>query len=89
MKVKHVMVAFLVVIVLFASLSLWLGGSQQGNSANGWTGWVELAEEAWEYFQPGKGVDAMTGLSHAGLYWPYFTDWDLGLYIQAKIDVER
>ncbi len=51
--------------------------------------WVDLAEEAWRYFQPGKGVDATTGLSHAGVDWPYFTDWDLGLYIQVIIDAEK
>ena len=51
--------------------------------------WLDEARKAWEYFQPGTGVDAVTGLHYAGLYWPYFTDWDLGIYIQAIIDAEK
>jgi hypothetical protein len=51
--------------------------------------WVVLAKNAWKYFQPGKGVNAVTGLHYASLGWPYFTDWDLGLYIQTIIDAEK
>jgi hypothetical protein len=51
--------------------------------------WVAWARKAWEYFQPGKGLEASTGLHHAGLHWPYFTEWDLGVYIQAVIDAEK
>jgi hypothetical protein len=51
--------------------------------------WLAVAGNAWEYFQPGKGVNLATGLHCAGLGWPYFTDWDLGLYIQTIIDAER
>ena len=51
--------------------------------------WMGMAERAWEYFQPGKGVNPTTGLHSAGLYWPYFTEWDLGTYIQAIIDASE
>jgi hypothetical protein len=51
--------------------------------------WLDLAGNAWEYFQPGKGVNAATGLHQAGLWFPYFTDWDLGVYIQAIIDARK
>jgi len=51
--------------------------------------WLRLATNAWNYFQPGVGVDATTGLHGAGLSWPYFTDWDLACYIQAVIDANQ
>jgi hypothetical protein len=51
--------------------------------------WLALAQSAWAYFQPGVGVNAQTGLHSAGLGWPYFTEWDLGTYIQAIINAER
>jgi len=44
-----------------------------------------LANNAWKYFQPGVSVDSTTGLHSAGLGYPYFTDWDLGVYIQSII----
>jgi len=48
--------------------------------------WLRYAEVAWRYYAPGVGVEVGTGLHHAGLYWPYFTDWDLGNYIVAVLD---
>lgn len=51
--------------------------------------WRSIANNAWQYFQPGIGVDSTTGLPGAGLGWPYFTDWDLGVYIQAIIDAQK
>ncbi|MEM1586694.1 MAG: DUF3131 domain-containing protein [Candidatus Bathyarchaeia archaeon] len=48
--------------------------------------WLTLAYRAWNYFKPGVGVDPNTGLHKAGLYWPYFTEWDLGVYISAILD---
>jgi hypothetical protein len=51
--------------------------------------WLRLANNAWKYFQPGVGVDSVTGLHNAGLGYPYFTDWDLGVYIQAIIDANQ
>ena len=48
--------------------------------------WRQVAANAWNYFQPGIGVDANTGLPNSGYGVPYFTDWDLGVYIQAVMD---
>ena len=45
-----------------------------------------MAENAWQYFQPDLGVDSNTGLPNSGLGNPFFTDWDLGVYIQAVMD---
>jgi Protein of unknown function (DUF3131) len=57
--------------------------SQNANS----TMWKEVAAIAWRYFQPGVGVDPGTGLPRAGgTDSPNFTDWDLGVYIQAVMD---
>ena len=51
--------------------------------------WKTVAANAWQYFQPDNGVDRNTGLPKASLGFPYFTDWDLGVYIQAIIDANQ
>ncbi len=49
--------------------------------------WWKVANNAWQYFQPGWGVDPTTGLPRSGgTDSPVFTDWDLGVYIQAVMD---
>jgi hypothetical protein len=54
------------------------------------TVWRAIAANAWNYFQPGTGVDANTGLPYGGSTdAPNFTDWDLGCYIQAVIDAQK
>ncbi len=63
-----------------------IGSAQTINS----TVWKEVAANAWAYFQPGIGVDSKTGLPYAGgTSCAYFTDWDLGVYIQAAIDAQK
>jgi hypothetical protein len=51
--------------------------------------WKQVAANAWQYYQPDYGVDRTTGLPKASLAYPYFTDWDLGVYIQAIIDANQ
>ena len=52
--------------------------------------WLQVASYAWDYFQPGIGVDSNTGLPYAlGTSFTGFTDWDLGCYIQALIDAQN
>lgn len=51
--------------------------------------WLILAKNAWNYFQPGVGVVAETGLAGADIGYPYFTDWDAGFYLQAVMDAEK
>jgi hypothetical protein len=52
--------------------------------------WKSIAANAWAYFQPGIGVDSNTGLPYAGASnFKEFTDWDLGMYIQAVIDAQE
>ena len=53
------------------------------------TVWRTVAANAWQYFQPGTGVDSNSGLPRASLTYFYFTDWDLGVYIQAVIDANK
>jgi hypothetical protein len=50
--------------------------------------WWQVAANAWQYFSPGVGVDSTTGLPLSGQSYPYFTDWDLGVYIQAVLDAQ-
>lgn len=52
------------------------------------TVWSKLGSAAWQYFQFGT-VNSNTGLPSAGTNFPYFTDWDLGAYIQAVIDAQK
>jgi hypothetical protein len=51
--------------------------------------WMRLANNAWAFFQPGASVFTNTGLHSAAIGYPYFTDWDLGAYIQATIDAQK
>jgi hypothetical protein len=88
-KVRYLVVSVIIIVLLFASQVYQPIGNDQVNMASGRVNWRGLAENAWEYFQPGKGVDAATGLHSACIDWPYFTDWDLGLYIQTIIDAEK
>ena len=54
------------------------------------TVWRAVAANAWQYFQPGIGVDPNTGLPrNGGTDSTTFTDWDLGVYIQAVIDAQK
>lgn len=87
-----VAVASLIIICLLSACAPALTSQSQQSmmiqevnaaEANDVTYWLDLARNAWEYFQHGKGVNAATGLHNAGLSFPYFTDWDLGVYVQA------
>jgi hypothetical protein len=51
--------------------------------------WRSIAKNAWNYFEVGRGVDATTGLPASKIGWNYFTDWDLGVYIQAIMDAQK
>ncbi len=51
--------------------------------------WKAIATNAWNFFQPGRGVDSTKGLPASSIGWNYFTDWDLGVYIQAIIDAQK
>lgn len=51
--------------------------------------WNQTAANAWSYFQPNIGVDNFTGLPYAADTFTEFTDWDLGVYIQAVIDAQK
>ena len=62
---------------------------QSANTINS-TVWKEIAANAWEYFQPFVGINLSTGLPYSGgTSYTAFTDWDLGVYIQAVIDAQE
>jgi hypothetical protein len=55
---------------------------------------IDYAEIAWDYFDPGAGLDPDTGLNYGSYVppnggWKCLTDWDLGCYIMAIVDAER
>lgn len=50
--------------------------------------WKAVAKYAWDYFAPDNGVDIRTGLPGSSSSVYPFTDWDLGVYIQAVIDAQ-
>ncbi len=92
-KAKHIVAVFLIFVFLlgiaqqFAPVPVTKG--QQGSLVVDQSYWLRLANNAWNYYQPGVSVDPTTGLHSAGLGYPYFTDWDLGVYIQAIIDANQ
>lgn len=51
--------------------------------------WKQVASYAWNYFQPSVGLDSRTGLPASGDTVGYFTDWDLGVYLQAVMDAQK
>jgi len=51
--------------------------------------WNTVAQNAWRYYEPGVGVHEITGLHNTCLDPEQFTDWDLGTYILAIVDVTK
>lgn len=90
-KIKRVAGVFLIFLFLFgvAQLFVPVTEGQEGGLVVDRAFWLRLANNAWKYYQPGVAVDSTTGLHSAGLGYPYFTDWDLGIYIQAIIDANK
>jgi hypothetical protein len=86
-----------VVLVLIVSLIAGIGYTSAAfnvravaaDSGNSSIFWLNLARDAWDYFQPGIGVDSGTGLPKNIVGSNEFTDWDLAHYIQAVLDVEQ
>ncbi len=64
-------------------------GLIESNPTMGNTTWYTIARNAWSFYQPGRGVDSTTGLPASSIGWNHFTDWDLGVYIQAIIDAQK
>jgi hypothetical protein len=92
LKTKPKTTAAVVVILVFLVFSQSFLPISEGapfNPTNDKDYWMGLARSAWQYFLPGKGVIAQTGLHSAGMGFPYFTEWDLGTHIQAIIDARE
>jgi len=82
MRPSPVIVSLLLVsLVLLSSTSR---ASEQGPAAlttYSSSDWLNWARTAWQYYEPGVGVNRASGLHRATLYWDCFTDWDLGTYL--------
>ena len=96
LKVRVSVVFAVIMIIVVASQGFWLAENasvtQLVQNSAGSTGseyWTGLAINAWQYFEVGNGVNSVTGLDASGQSYPYFTDWDLGVYIQAIIDADK
>ena len=87
--VKSIVALFLIVMLIFGVAQLFFPlGRGQVSSVGDEAYWRGMALNAWQYFAPGASVFLPSGLHSAGIGYGYFTDWDLGAYIQAIIDVE-
>src|SRR5450759_4399544 len=87
-KAKHIVAFFLIFIFLLGITKPFVPVTK-GSLVVDQAYWLRLANNAWNYYQPGVSVDPNTGLHSSGLGYPYFTDWDLGVYIQAIIDTNQ
>ena len=95
-KLRASVVFAVIMIAVVALQGFWLAENLSVNQvaqnppvADSATYWMTLATNAWQYFQVGNSVNSATGLHASGQGYPYFTDWDLGVYIQAIIDAEK
>ena len=90
-KANNVVSIFIIFIFLLGNAQniFPITAGQQANLVVDRSYWLRLANNAWKYYQPGVGVDSTTGLHSAGLGFNDFTDWDLGVYIQATIDANK
>ncbi len=95
-KFRASVVFALIMVVVVASQGIWLAESssvdqvvQNPPVVDSTAYWLTLATNAWQYFQVGNNVNSATGLHASGQGYPYFTDWDLGVYIQAIIDADK
>jgi hypothetical protein len=89
-KARRVVAVFLIFVFLFGIAQMFVPPTNvQASLVVDQSYWLRLANNAWNYFQPGVSVDSTTGLHSAALDYPYFTDWDLGVYIQSIIDVNQ
>ena len=95
-KFRASVVFALIMVVVVASQGIWLAESssvdqvvQNPPVVDSTAYWMTLATNAWQYFQVGNNVNSATGLHASGQGYPYFTDWDLGVYIQAIIDADK
>ena len=84
-RAKNLVVFFLVFVYLFGITQPPVIKGQEATLVGDQAYWLRLANNAWNYFQPGVGIDSTTGLQSSGLGYLLFTDWDLGIYIQAII----
>lgn len=82
--IKAISVAFLIITASSGLIQI-----SKEESIDTSSFWLNIAKSAWGYFEPGIGVDPTSGLVRNIAGGTAFTDWDLGLYVQAVIDAEK
>jgi hypothetical protein len=87
-KVAVVGIVVFIVLVPLLPFNMSLISNAEGTSVSD-TYWVTLARNAWNYFAVGAAVNPNTGLANADIQYQYFTDWDIGNYIQAIVDAQK
>lgn len=77
------------ILVSISQLLMPVSNYIQDDTASNQAYWLSLAKKAWQFFEPGQALNTQTGLHSASLDWPYFTEWDLGTYIQTMLDARK
>lgn len=92
MNLHHALVksvASVLAVLLITVTCVSFSGSTVAEDSDVSIYWLTLARNAWNYFQPGAGVCAETGIAGADIGHPYLTDWDLAFYLQAIMDAQK
>ena len=90
-KLKYLFSIFAIILIAVSSFPIsQVNGQFSSSPAVGSQAyWMQAASNAWNYFQPGVGVNAATGLHLASTGYPYFTGWDLSVYLFAIMDAQQ
>lgn len=88
--VKRVFASLLILLFLIGTVQVYVGVvNVDGKVVGDFTYWRQLAENAWQYFQPDVGVNSETGLHYSSMGFHYFTSWDLAVYLNAILDAQE
>jgi len=89
-KFKQYYVGFIILLIMLSVFQVSVhevnGAPEDTIGDNAY--WKRLAENAWQYFQPGVGVNSKTGLHYASVGFHCFTSWDLAVYLNAILDAQ-
>jgi hypothetical protein len=87
-KYRNVILGVLILLCI-SQLLMPVSNCNQDDTLSDQEFWLSRANGAWRFFEPGQALNTQTGLHSASLDWPYFTEWDLGTYIQTMLDARK